>query len=193
MPRSRIVVPYDSVADIVAHYNVVAAVSISGRHHTMPLPPCLKNFGPRLLQLTFDDDGLFGGRIAAQRVLTSAADDLSFPDVFRQESKSGWVDLDTVRSVIGFSRQYKEHFQEGDGTQDLFLAHCFAGHSRSPAVMLTSIATGFGAGREAASVDALIEAAGEGCRPSPMFIVGADYLLGRRGALVRAAKEKGIW
>lgn len=192
---NRIVVPHEEVEDTFARRKVVAAVSISGQHHKLPTPKCLKSLPlDNLLVLVFDDDGLFGGKQAAQRVMSYGADQLHFPDVFRSESKAGWASLDTVREVLSFGKRHRIHFNEvEDDTAGVMLAHCFAGHSRSPAVMLSLIAQGFGAGREAQAVDALVVAAGDHVRPSPMFILAADWLMGRNGALVRALKNKGLW
>lgn len=192
---NRIVVPHEEVEDTFQRRKVRAAISISGKHHTLPMPKCLKGLPPEdLLVLVFDDDGLFGGKQAAMRVASYGADQLHFPDVFRSESKAGWVSLDTIREVLAFGKAHRIFFQEKeDSSNGVVLAHCFAGQSRSPAVMLTCLAQGFGPGREAQAVDALVVAAGDHVRPSPMFILGADWLLGRNGALVRAMKNKGLW
>ena len=199
MLYSHIVVPHNEVDATVRDQKVIAAISISGTHHRMPTPASLR--APiDVLTLEFDDDGLFGGRQAAMRILSQEWMGNHFPDLLRENSKSGWVSVDIVRSVLEFGRKYKAHYspppRSGERPEGIVLAHCFAGHSRSPAVTLACLAQGYGMGQELAAVDALLGPVGMsnfGPRPSPLFVLTADWLLGRRGALVRACRERGIW
>jgi hypothetical protein len=65
------------------------------------------------------------------------------------------------------------------------LAHCFAGKSRSVAILNAAANRDMGAGHEHAILDAICIARPKAI-PNPLYTMYADYLLGRNGAMVEA-------
>lgn len=88
-------------------------------------------------------------------------------------------DLAQIADALAFARRVRNAVPEG-----VLAVHCEASRSRSPAISLAVLADGFGPGREAEAVEALLRTDTDGRHvPNPAVVRHADACLLRLGAL----------